>query len=374
VRIPQTKPGRSDERIKLTAASAVEGDEGAAPLIGESAPAKPSVIEPEQGVAPEFLKTLPQPPDQPRSLFLPAPPLGPPPPDLEQPYFQLDPILDPPQWGQMGWYWDVQVAGIQPHVQNEMFQVLTTGLGKSVPVALGNTELSLTVAPRIELGYRLPAGFGEFSIADTGFTSNGADTWSGPDGPASRSSALQMNYTDLDYHSREYAPYACWGMRWRAGMRIAESFTTTSFSQPFAQAAAGSGVIAAQQSNATLGFGPHFAVELEHAFARSGFSLVGKVDIADTYTTIRQRYSAVTTTPIAPGIADSGVLIDRFTNQIPILTVQIGLAWQPANYPNTRLYLGYLDQTWWNVMHNPNILSLGQFDYQGVFLRASWNY
>jgi hypothetical protein len=325
-------------------------------------------------VAPDFLSSLPRPPDQPRSLFLAAPTLGPTPPDLEEPYFQVDPILDPPQWGQIGWYLDVQIAGIKPHVQNEMFEVVTTGLGKTVPVALGNTGLSLTVAPRVEFGYRLPSGFGEFSISDTGFTSNGADRWSGPDGPASRSSALQANYTDLDYRSREYAPYACWGMRWRAGMRVAESFTTTAFNQPFAQAAAGSGVLAAQQSNATLGFGPHFAVELDYAFARSGFSLVGKVDIADTYTTIRQRYSAVTTTPIAPGVADSGVLIDRFTNQIPILTVQIGLAWQPQNYPNSRLYLGYLDETWWNVMQNPNLLSLGQFDLQGVFLRASWNY
>jgi hypothetical protein len=235
-----------------------------------------------------------------------------------------------------------------------MFEFVTTGLGRVIPVSLGNTPLNLTVAPRVEFGYRLPAGFGEFSIADTGFTSNGADTWSGPDGPASRSSALQANYTDFDYHSREYTPYACCEMRWRAGFRIAESFTTTSFFQPFAQAAAGSGVVAAQQSNALFGFGPHFAVEIERAFGQSGFSFVGKVDIADTYTIIRQRFSARTTTPIAPGVADGGVMIDRFENQVIILNVQVGLAWQPPAYAIPG--------------------DLGIFSYQGVFLRASWNY
>jgi hypothetical protein len=59
---------------------------------------------------------------------------------------------------------------------------------------------------------------------------------------------------------------------------------------------------------------------------------------------------------------------------VPILTVQVGLSWQPPAYPNSRLDLGYLQQTWWNTLQNPNLLSFGQFDYQGVFLRASWNY
>src|SRR5262249_41309972 len=51
---------------------------------------------------PEFLKTLPRPPDQPASLLAPAPPLGSPPPNLEQPYFQVDPLLDPPALGLPG--------------------------------------------------------------------------------------------------------------------------------------------------------------------------------------------------------------------------------------------------------------------------------
>src|SRR5271166_6295957 len=56
-------------------------------LVGELPSAlPPSDAPPLEGWEPEFLKTLPQPPDQPRSLFQPAPGPGPPPPDLER-YF-----------------------------------------------------------------------------------------------------------------------------------------------------------------------------------------------------------------------------------------------------------------------------------------------
>jgi hypothetical protein len=331
---------------------------------------------PYSGLSLDFLKTLPHPPDFPRSLELPAPPPGPPPFDLEQPYFQLDPILDPPQWAQPGWFCDVQVAVVKPYPANEMQQTVVTGVGTSVLVHLGAAALDWTAAPRFEVGYRLPSGFGEFAVADTCLTSNGGESFSGPDGLAKRTSALQFNYTDFDYLSREYTPWECCEMKWRAGLRVAESFTTTTVSQPFAQAATGSGVFAAQQSNATLGVGPHFALELERRLARPEFSVIGKLDLADTYTTIRQRYSATTTT-LTPAGLDSGVTINDFQNQVIVLSVQLGLAWQPPAYPGSRFFLGYLEETWWNVMANeqqPTNFSQGQFYYQGLFLRASWNY
>lgn len=368
-----TAPATSPQVILAAASASDEDDEQPA---DDSAVAEPEAVQPEYGVAPDFLKSLPHPPDQPRSLFEPAPPLGPPPPDLEQPYLQPDPILDPPHWPQIGWFWDLQIAGIKPHVQNELFQVVGTGLGRPIPVMLGNSPLSWTIAPRIEIGYRLPSGFGEFSIVDTGFSSNGSDVFNGPDGPAPRSSLLQMNYTDFDYHSREYTPYANWEMKWRAGVRFSESFTLTSVNETFAQAAAGSGILAAQQSNATQGVGPHFAIELERWFSTSGFAFTGKVDIADQFSIIRQRSSAITTTATPTGL-DNGVLIHNFSNQVVILTVQVGLSWQPPSYPCSRLYLGYLNETWWNALQDATLgvpISNGQFDYQGIFLRASWNY
>jgi hypothetical protein len=342
-------------------------------LSASAAAQMPSADSPEGGVEPEFLKSLPHPPDQPRSLLLPASPVVHFVPDLEGPYFQEDPLLDPPQWGQTGWFWDVQTSIVKPHIQNEMQEFVTTGLGTTVFVEPGNTPVSWTAAPRFELGYRLPAGFGAFSIADTAFNTNGSDTVLLPDGPASRTSTLQMNRTDLDYISREFTPCPGWDLRWRAGMRVAESFTMTTINQPLAQAAAGSGVVTQQASNATLGVGPHFAFEVDRSLG-NGFSLVGKVDLGDNYTMIRQRYSVSLSTFAAPGAPDSGVTIDRFQNQIIFLTTQIGLAWQPPRYPCSRVFAGYLQETWWNVMTNGNGLAAGQFDFQGLTLRASWNY
>jgi hypothetical protein len=359
----------ADEGIKTVAASAPSQFLPADDQTGTDPVTSTINVEKE----PEFLQTLPHPPEQPRSLFQLAPALGPPPADLEQPYLMYDPLLDPPQWPQPGWFCDAQAAIVSPYVANEMRENVITGLGTPVFVQLGASRLNWTAAPRFELGYRLPSGFGEFSISDTGMTSNGSESFIGPNGPATRASALQFNYTDFDYQSREFTPWPNWEMKWRAGIRVAESNTTTTFSQPFAQAAAGSGILAAQQSNATLGVGPHFAVELERHFDDCGFSWVGKIDLADNYTMIRQRYAATTTTATPTGL-DNGVTIDRFQNQVIILNVQVGLAWRPESYPNSRFFVGYLEETWWNALANNNSIQLGQFYYQGVVLRASWNF
>lgn len=90
---------------------------GFSELVGElPAPLPPSDAPALEGWEPEFLKTLPQPPDQPRSLMQPAPGPGPPPPDLER-YFQVDPLLDPPQWRQRpGWFTNTQFDIIHPHL------------------------------------------------------------------------------------------------------------------------------------------------------------------------------------------------------------------------------------------------------------------
>ena len=127
---------------------------------------------------PAFLKSLPQPPDQPRSLVPGPAPIGPPPPDLEKPYFQWDPILDPPQLGQQpGWFTNVQIGVIHPHIFfGQMSHSCSTSPGQRVLVAPGAAGQSWTVAPRLEIGYRLPSGFGGFSFSDRFFSTSGVRT------------------------------------------------------------------------------------------------------------------------------------------------------------------------------------------------------
>jgi hypothetical protein len=311
-------------------------------------------------------------------LLQPAPPPPPPPPNLEQ-YFLHDPLLDPPVWGarKPGWFSDFQLGIIHPHFfGSQLRSAVTTTAGRTANVAIGSARLNWTVAPRLEVGYRLLSGFGEFSVSDRGFYTDGTGPFVGPAGSYTRTSHLGMNYTDIDYASWEFTPWTNWVMKWRVGVRTAFSWFDTTASQPFDVAAAGSGLFAARTTNFQAGAGPHFGVQLDHRIADSGFSFVGKIDIADVFSRIRQKFSVATTTLTPQGNPARGVALDRFWNEVPILNYQVGLGWQPPNYPNVRLFAGYLYEYWWQVGTNSNLEGtprgkFGFFDNQGVVLQGS---
>jgi hypothetical protein len=337
----------------------------AQPEVGallDAIPALPDAAAPAVagGWEPEFLKTLPQPPDQPRSLFQPPAPPSPRP-DLERPYFQIDPILDSPCIGaKPGWFYDVQFDVIKPHVVTQMSGPVKLRTGNMVNVGLGGSQLAWTVAPRFEVGYRLPSGFGEIAVSDRFFDSSGSGTFSGPGGVAPKSSRLFANYTDVDYASNEFTPWANWHMKWRFGIRQAETFSST---------AANVHGIAAVADNSTAGAGVHAGLWFVRSFPQSGFSFVNKFDIGDVFSRLRQEYFA------ASGGSDAGTLKQNVFQQVPILNWQIGMGWQPPGHPNVRLYLGYVFENWFNVSANRNTSSRGGgFTDQGVVIQAGVNY
>jgi hypothetical protein len=342
--------------------------------------ALPSLLEadPESEWQPELLRTLPRPPDQPRSLFQAAQPLGQPPPDLEWPYFwRGDPILDSPEWPHPGWFYNVQIGVIRPHVvneQNNFDHPIMTRSGKTANLQLGNASMSETISPRIELGYRLPSGFGQLSVADRFFTSSGTGPYNTSSGTGTRSSILSVNYTDFDYGSWEYTPWKNWSMMWVAGVRQEETFNRTRVSLPFAQAAAGRGIYAAQSSNATAGAGMHFAVLLQRKFADSGFSLINRFDVGDTFSQVHQYFSANFTTSNANGRPEAGFVKEAVWMQIPMVNYIVGIGYQPPSHPNVRLFAGYMLDAWWNVMRRTGTSSNGNFTDQGAILGAGINY
>jgi hypothetical protein len=124
------------------------------------APAPPSSL---PGNETPFLTGLPNTPDVPSSLYAPTTPTytcSVP----ECPYFDCDPRLDPFCLPQPGWVADVEVDVNLPHVSNGIHDTVTLG-GVTSQVKLGSARLDWTGAPRVELGYRLPDGFGEFDIS-----------------------------------------------------------------------------------------------------------------------------------------------------------------------------------------------------------------
>jgi hypothetical protein len=343
-------------------------------------PSSPSDMLTAEGDEEEFRGSLPRPPVQPQSLFDPAPPVAPPV-DLEGRFFQPDRILDPPQWGRPGWFANVDVAVIKPHVSNDMLEQVTTGLGKHFVVQPGSAHLDWTAAPRIEIGYRLPSGLGEISLSDRYFQTQGTGLVAGLDGPATRTTHFLVNFSDLDYGSREYTPFANWSLRFRGGLRAAQTNFTSRVDQPFAQAAAGSTLLSQGASNRTTAFGFHFGVESQRRLARPGLSLVNSIDIADLFTREKQIFFATTTVPALGGGFDGGTVVDTPLQSVPVLTVQVGFNYRPPQMRNSSLYFGYYGQFWYQFATNSNfrIGPFGQsipteFDNEGVRLQYSWNY
>ena len=121
------------------------------------------------------------------------------------PYFEDDPRLDPPILPLPGWFADVETEIAVAHVKNKLVNTVSIGGAAPNTVALPSAELDWTVAPRFELGYRLPSGFGAFALAYRFLTTEGTQGTIGADGPASLHSRLELNEVDFDYVSREFS-------------------------------------------------------------------------------------------------------------------------------------------------------------------------
>lgn len=341
------------------------------------------VAEPHEHVAPpaadeepQILQSLPPIPDMPGSLFQPAPPVGPPAANLERPYFQRDPLLDPLDWPQPGWFADVETGIIKPHVSFSTASQVTTVLGAKPVVQIGSAHLNTTAAPRFEVGYRLPSGFGEFSVSDRFFTSHGSDSVVGPAGLGNRSSSFSLNYTDIDYASRELTPWANWSLKFRGGLRFAQTSFSTSINEPFAAAAATGTAFYERQANRASGGGSHFGFELDRRFPARGLTLVSQADISDLLMRTHQQAAATLTALTPTGSFDTGSSSTTFLQQNPIVTVQIGLNYQSRRWTRSHFYVGYFGQFWYlfatDTTGVPTFPS--HFDQEGVVLQWNWNH
>jgi hypothetical protein len=324
---------------------------------------------------PDPLPGLPRPPDIPGSLFQQP---GPTPPytcaPLVGPYFQADPRLDPPCLPAPGWFADVELDIVGAHVKNRLKDVVTVDSRPPNTVHLGSAELDWAAAPRFEVGYRLPAGFGAFALAYRFLATDGSSTIQGPDGPASLRSRLDLNVIDLDYVSREFLteqwPYA--RMRWFFGIRYADVFFDSLAQETLAAAAAGSGIFETRVSNNFSGAGPHAGLELTHSLGASGLALVARSEGALVFGEIHQHFFENTTT--AGGLPLSGLTRESNPQTVPMLNVLLGLSWQPPGYPNVSLSLGYVYEYWWNVGRLSTTTSRGEVSDQGIALRAGFHF
>ena len=317
----------------------------------------PDNLTPDFPPYPLAVQPVPPPPEEPCGLLQMArklfPPPGPP---------GCGPDVGPLP-GPAGWFWGLQLGIVGINVRNDMTGVVATHGGSSVPVSLGNTPMFIAAAPRFEIGKLLPSGLGAWAVADrlAGSFDNG---FTALDGMSMRVTRMFVNYTDFDYISRDYQPSSVWQARWRVGCRLQESAINTQVCGTQPQ----NGNFFQEQRNQTFGVGPHVALEFERKLGPPGLSLVGKVDAADTFSQVTQTFAATTIS------GDNGLSISGSREQIPIVSVHAGLAWQCQTRLNFYLFAGYLEETWWNVLRNPSTGSSGNLEYQGAVLRAQVRY
>lgn len=367
------------------------------PAYAQTADDAPATAEP------EFLKTLPRPPAQPASLLAPAPPLAPPSPDLEQPYFQPDPLLDPPGLGAIGWFADVDIGILKPHLVNEerlpvtfptgtppttpgIPPTVTTSAGQNfisppmaptaplvVNVGVNPSHLNWTVSPRFEVGYRLPSGFGGIALSYRFLTAQGSEGVIGADGPATLSSRLDYNIGDLDWVSNEYVPWRLWEMRVRVGLRYLNDYWDSQANEPFAAAAAGSRLYNQRTTNSNWALGPHAGVDVRRRLGFWGLAALGFLDISEGWGRVRQNYFVATTSG-ANGLPQTAHDTISTSDAVPVFSGRLGLNWQPPTYANFHLFVGYQLDYFWNTGRTGNFTTFGYFFDSGIVLRGEWNF
>jgi hypothetical protein len=322
---------------------------------------------------PDFLQTFPRPPDAPASLLAPATPLAPPP-NLEKPYFQTDPLLDPPFLGRVGWFADVEAAIVKPVLESQLLGTVTFADGKTVNVGLPASKLYWTASPRFEVGYRLPSGFGGISLAYRYLVSEGSSPALSADGPATLNSRLDYNIADLAWTSREYTPWQLCDMRLRLGLRYVSTYFDTQAFTPVAEAMAGDGIYFSRNTASYVGIGPLAGLDLSRRLNRWGLALSGRLDLSSAIGRERQNFFASTTTLGPDGQPQNGRTIIASSQAMPIVMARAGLNWQPPTLPTVTFFAGYQFEYVWHAGELTIIPDTGNFWDQGVVLRAEWNY
>jgi hypothetical protein len=322
---------------------------------------------------PDVPPGLPRPPEEPASLFVPPRPQVAPPP-LPGPYFEPDPRLDRPPLPPPGWFGDVEVNVLGPYVKNKLVDTVQIGTSAPDTVQLPSARLNWTVSPTFEVGYRLPSAFGAFAVAYRFLASDGSGTTAGPDGPATLASRLDLQVFDLDYISREIALWPCWDMRWFFGGRLVNVYFDSRSQEPVAEAAAGSGVVERRDTDRYVGFGPHWGLEVERHLADWGLTVVGRVDGSLALGRIRQGFFEESTTLGADGVPLGGQMHVRSSQAVPMVRAQLGLSWQPSEWPQAQFFAGYQYEHWFNIGRLSLLGDDGELEAHGLWLEAAYRF
>jgi hypothetical protein len=283
-----------------------------------------------------------------------------------------DPLLERPELPPPGWFFGVEAAWVVPHVKNRLVNnVIIDGVQVDT-VHVPQAELDSTIAPRFEIGYRLPDGLGEFLFSYRFLVSEGTNFFSDNDGLTRVKSRVNLNVFDFDYANDECSLAPKWDMQWKVGVRLAGIyFDSRSCLQTLPEMFAALNV-EQQATNNYWGAGPHAGLCLTRKLEVPGVTLFARVEGATLLGHIRQQFSERFSFSGVPNMQFGVLTTDSGTQAVPTLSFQVGLGWSPPGWSELRFSGGYEYEHWWSL-GQLNGSSAELWD-QGIFLRGEYRY
>jgi hypothetical protein len=273
--------------------------------------------------------------------------------------------LDQPCFPGPGWIAAVEVGATLPTFRAPQLSFPVTVAGDTHDVAPPLARLAWTASPKVEVGYRLPAGAGELLAAYRNITSDGNATVAGfdPAGLARVRSRMNLNVIDLYYANHESSLGPGWDMRWDVGARLASFFFDTRAAGPSLQQRA---------SMDSFTGGVKGGLALYRALGGvPGLSAGGRVEGAYLLGHIDQSFEEVQTPAGGPPVGGAS----RFPagQGVAVGALQAGIRYTPDG-PDGRLGFeaGYLYERWFSL--GEAFANRGDLEVQSLFLRFTYNY
>jgi hypothetical protein len=319
--------------------------------------------------APVTVTTLPRPadlppppPPGPEALPAPLPNILPPAPNYASP--PADVAIVCPCGPAPGFTAALEFGFLVPHLKNALTAPIFVNPGGFIDMVNPPTsDLDVTVAPRITLGWRLRDGLGAILVSYRNLESEGTMLIPGYDivGDGFARSRLNLNFVDVAYSTPEKPLGALWGLRWEIGTRFLAGYFDSD-----AQGIA----LGQHSSNHFVGAGPQIALDLTREIPNTGLALFARTDAAEILGHVTQRFSETVGDPSAPlqfgGGSQSG------SQAAPQLILQAGLSWLARPDGRYRITVGYQWEQLWGLGNIGD--SRGDVRAQGVFLRSEFNF
>jgi hypothetical protein len=296
-----------------------------------------------------------------------------------------DPLLANPGHLLPGWFGSLEVTAMGVHLRNRIGNTVTLSDGTTAVVHADPAPLNWTAEPRLEVGYRLPHGLGEFLAAYRFLATEGQSdrvgSFGGFGGSTHLKGRLNTNAIDLDYANRDpLGPHLDWALRWKVGLVLVQSFFDARSVEAIPEAVGG-GTFEQHTSNTILGAGPEVGLELWwKRCGIPGLELYGLVEFESPWVRLHQKFET-NTTPGTPGGAPvGGASTDGRSDSVGILRAQLGFCWSPPETHWCRFFLGYEFEAWWFIGRDDNTtipgqaMSNGDLYEHGIFVRAEFNY